>query len=630
MKLHSFGKILSLAAVLVLLVALACGVAVTVNAEETEPNAIFEADIEITAEALAKGECGKILLTWNKVSGAQKYAVYCNGQHLANSLETFYYVSLTTDAGFSSPEYSFKVVAIDSNEETLAYGIVSAKPEHDYSTKVTDPTCDEMGYTTYTCSDCGDVHKDDYVDKLGHIYGDLIIGEKETCTTSGMRDHYQCSRCELYFMYIPGIYEHDPGRYIEFDPVIPALGHDYGPYRDDNNATCTTDSTSTSVCRNGCGSKLVIVNPDTALGHSFTNYKYDKNATCTEDGTETAECDRECGATHSVVAEGTALGHSFTRYIYDENSATCTEDGTKTAECNNGCGLTETVTAENTALGHSFTNYVPNGDTTCTVDGTQTAQCDNGCGETDTIAHAAFGHSFTNYVPNGDETCTEDGTKTAECDNGCGLTDTVIAEDTALGHSFTNYVPNGDTTCTVDGTQTAQCDNGCGETDTIAHAAFGHSFTNYVSNGDVTCTENGTKTAHCNNGCGETDTLPVDALGHSFTVYTPDGNATCFEDGTKTAKCDHECGLTDTVLDEGSILSHELVLEDNPDAFILYYYCCHCGGEKKFGKIQIPVPYRLPLIKGGVILVCLLVIIFSIRALVAPATTTPWWKRRRY
>ena len=589
MKLHSFGKILSLAAVLVLLIALTCGVAITANAEETEPNAIFEANIEITVEALAKGECGKILLSWNHVPNAEKYAVYCNDQHLANSLENYYYVSLTTDTGFSSPEYSFKVVAIDANEATIAYGVASGMPKHDYSSVVTPPTCEDMGYTTYTCSDCDDVHEDDFVDKLGHIYGELILGYEETCTTSGMRDHYKCSRCEHYFMYIPGIYEHDPGRYVEFDPVIPALGHDYGPYHDDNNATCTTNSTSTSVCRNGCGSKLVIENLDTALGHSFTNYKYDKNATCTEDGTKTAKCDRDCGAKDTVVAENTALNHNFAVYHYN-NDATCTQNGTKTANCSNWCGETDTVVAEGTALGHSYTNYVPNGDTTCTVDGTQTAECDNNCGETDTIAHAAFGHSFTNYVP------------------------------------------NGDTTCTVDGTQTAECDNGCGETDTIAHAAFGHSFTNYKYDGNATCTEDGTKTAKCDNNCGETDTVTAKntALGHSHTVYTPDGNATCFEDGTKTAKCDNGCGLTDTVLDEGSTLSHELVLEDNPNAFILYYYCCHCGGEKQFGKVQIPVPYRIPLLKGGVVLVCLLVIIFSIRALVAPATTTPWWKRRRY
>jgi hypothetical protein len=119
------------------------------------------------------------------------------------------------------------------------------------------------------------------------------------------------------------------------------------------------------------------------------------------------------------------------------------------------------------------------------------------------------------------------------------------------------------------------------------------------------------------------------ALGHVYTDYTPDGNATCFEDGTKTALCDHGCGATETLPDEGSTLGHDPVLEDNPDAFILYTYCSRCG-DKQFGKVQIPVPYRTPLLKGGIVAACLLVIILSIRALTRPATTTPWYRRRRY
>jgi hypothetical protein len=78
------------------------------------------------------------------------------------------------------------------------------------------------------------------------------------------------------------------------------------------------------------------------------------------------------------------------------------------------------------------------------------------------------------------------------------------------------------------------------------------------------------------------------------------------------------------------MLTHDIQLENNPDAFILYRYCIHCGGEKSFGKVQIPVPYRMHVLKGSVVLVCLIIIISSIRALTRPATTTPWWKRRRY
>ena len=44
--------------------------------------------------------------------------------------------------------------------------------DHDYEAVVTAPTCTEEGYTTHTCSKCGDSYKDSYVDALDHDYVD--------------------------------------------------------------------------------------------------------------------------------------------------------------------------------------------------------------------------------------------------------------------------------------------------------------------------------------------------------------------------------------------------------------------------------------------------------------------------
>ncbi len=43
---------------------------------------------------------------------------------------------------------------------------------HSYDKAVTEPTCTENGYTTYTCSVCGDTYVADYVDALGHSYSE--------------------------------------------------------------------------------------------------------------------------------------------------------------------------------------------------------------------------------------------------------------------------------------------------------------------------------------------------------------------------------------------------------------------------------------------------------------------------
>ena len=44
---------------------------------------------------------------------------------------------------------------------------------HEYTATITDPTCDEQGFTTYTCS-CGDSYVDDYVDALSHDYSNSV------------------------------------------------------------------------------------------------------------------------------------------------------------------------------------------------------------------------------------------------------------------------------------------------------------------------------------------------------------------------------------------------------------------------------------------------------------------------
>ena len=62
---------------------------------------------------------------------------------------------------------------------------------HDYEAVVTDPTCIERGYTTYTCS-CGDSYVDDYEDPLGHAYDGVVT--EPGCVTEGYTT-YTCLRC---------------------------------------------------------------------------------------------------------------------------------------------------------------------------------------------------------------------------------------------------------------------------------------------------------------------------------------------------------------------------------------------------------------------------------------------------
>ena len=66
---------------------------------------------------------------------------------------------------------------------------------HKYEMNVTEPTCYEQGYTTYTC-ECGKEYTDAVVDALGH--DDVkYSAQSPTCTESGWEAYTECSRCGL-------------------------------------------------------------------------------------------------------------------------------------------------------------------------------------------------------------------------------------------------------------------------------------------------------------------------------------------------------------------------------------------------------------------------------------------------
>ena len=64
---------------------------------------------------------------------------------------------------------------------------------HGYTDTVTAPTCTEQGYTTHTCTVCGDSYKDGYVSAKGHSYTHHA-GVAPTCTEKGYVKH-TCTVC---------------------------------------------------------------------------------------------------------------------------------------------------------------------------------------------------------------------------------------------------------------------------------------------------------------------------------------------------------------------------------------------------------------------------------------------------
>jgi DNA-directed RNA polymerase subunit RPC12/RpoP len=70
---------------------------------------------------------------------------------------------------------------------------------HDYQEDVTAPTCTAMGFTTFTCSRCGDTYDGAYTDPTGHTPSEWIVDKEPDQDSAGSR-HKECTehrRCSL-------------------------------------------------------------------------------------------------------------------------------------------------------------------------------------------------------------------------------------------------------------------------------------------------------------------------------------------------------------------------------------------------------------------------------------------------
>ena len=215
---------------------------------------------------------------------------------------------------------------------------------------VTAPTCTEDGYTTYTCTVCGESYTADPVPNTGHSDGEGVV-TAPTCTEDGYTT-YTCIVC---------------GESYTADSV-PATGHSYG-----ENGICT-------VCGHDKDNTIVI-NMTDSYGDSWTGnainiyadgklvgtatiddgyeatwsgdyYPDKKYLFCWATGSYPEECSFEILICGEVVC--TASGNEFSdgdliypkcEHSYGEavvTPPTCTEDGYTTYTCTS-CGWSYTA-----------------------------------------------------------------------------------------------------------------------------------------------------------------------------------------------------------------------------------------------------------------------------------------------
>lgn len=210
---------------------------------------------------------------------------------------------------------------------------------HKYDAVVTDPTCTEDGYTTYTCSVCEDTYTGDVVPATGHHYTVTVEKLEPTCQEVGYTEYKKCETCGAI----------DPENPKE---EIPA--EDHGAVKiDHKDATCTEDGYDVFKCKKeGCpynaegGTKCIIY----ATGHSFEKIA-DKAATCETDGVKAHNECKNCGEWYAANVKDSdikakpinkddyiipATGHK--PVVKDAIAATCDKEGKASALVCDVCG----------------------------------------------------------------------------------------------------------------------------------------------------------------------------------------------------------------------------------------------------------------------------------------------------
>ena len=426
---------------------------------------------------------------------------------------------------------------------------------HTYTSKVTEPTCTEQGYTTHTCH-CGDTYTDTYVDATGHSYREWTEINAPSCTEMG-EEKRTCS-C--------GAFE---------TKKTNAKGHDYKSVV--TPSTCTEQGYTTHTCH--CGSTYVD-SYASANGHSFSSWAIVNSPTCTEIGLERRDCEICEYFTTQIID---ATGHD---HISTVTPPTCMAQGYTTHCCHCGDTYVDTYV--------SIIDHIDNGRGICSMCGdecehthsytvknvtddclataatcTQPAQyyysctCDAIGTETFEYGETIYHHFLYVETP---PTCTSQGSVRYICK--CGRILNYGWDIPALPHSYGEWETITEATCTTDGLKKHVCACGHSETETIP--ATGHDLISQVS--PKTCTTDGYSYNKCSN-CDFENMTVLSATGHKVTEYVSYTEPTCVLGGSYSGYCDVCDELIEETLTAKGHTASELIFNND--------YC----GENKLGHI---------------------------------------------
>ncbi len=216
--------------------------------------------------------------------------------------------SAANSASIATQIYSVKIYG----------GTSGSSCEHSYDSVVTAPTCTAAGFTTYTCSLCGNKKTGNKVAALGHT--EVIDAAVEaTCVETGLTQGAHCSVC---------------GEITTAQEITPVINHNFAEPEITKTPTCTEAGEKAGICTSCGGDVTEVID---ALGHDLKTVT--APSTCTEAGSTTTTCSR---CDYEDIAHLPLADHSYGDWIIDKE-ATEEEEGSMHKTCV-VCGDTVTET----------------------------------------------------------------------------------------------------------------------------------------------------------------------------------------------------------------------------------------------------------------------------------------------
>lgn len=186
------------------------------------------------------------------------------------------------DDTFNAPDGPFPRIRIRNRADVVCHVHV-----HSFTDKVIDPTCVADGYTEHSCNTCGYIYRDEFTDALGHDMGTPVVTDP-THDEMG----YTTAACKREGCGYSFIYDYTS-----------ALGHSYT--REVTRQPSCSELGEVSFSCSGCDSSYTMELP-------LTGHRCEKtlvNPTCVDGGYTLYECSN---CDYSYIADPTkAAGHTY-------------------------------------------------------------------------------------------------------------------------------------------------------------------------------------------------------------------------------------------------------------------------------------------------------------------------------